>query len=109
MNDEDLQNYINNHRIPLEVCLSSNIHTKSVKSLDKHPFKSYMNDRIRVTLNTDNRLISDTTLSKEYSIAINQFCLSEHELRTLIINGFNPWCNIVMHIENMHMHNTLFL
>ena len=86
--DIDLQDYINNHRIPLEICLSSNIHTKSVQSLAKHPFKSYMNDRIRVTLNTDNRLISNTTLTKEYNIAIDQFCLNEYELRTLIINGF---------------------
>ncbi len=86
--DIDLLNYINDHRIPLEICLTSNINTKSVSSISKHPFKHYMNEKIRVTLNTDNRLISNTTLSNEYQIAINNFNLNESEIRTIIINGF---------------------
>jgi adenosine deaminase len=86
--DIDLLNYINDHRIPLEICLTSNIHTKSVSSLSEHPFKYYMNKKIRVTLNTDNRLISNTTLSNEYEIAINNFNLTENEIKTIIINGF---------------------
>ena len=81
-------NYINDHRIPLEICLTSNINTKSVSTISKHPFKHYMNKKIRVTLNTDNRLISNTTLSNEYKIAINNFNLNENEIRTIIINGF---------------------
>ena len=86
--DIDLLNYINDHRIPLEICLTSNINTKSVSIISKHPFKYYMNEKIRVTLNTDNRLISNTTLSNEYEIAINNFNLNENEIRTIIINGF---------------------
>ena len=86
--DIDLLNYINDHRIPLEICLTSNINTKSVSTISKHPFKYYMNEKIRVTLNTDNRLISNTTLSNEYEIAINNFNLNENEIRTIIINGF---------------------
>jgi len=86
--DIDLLNYVNDHRIPLEVCLTSNIHTKSVSSISKHPFKYYMNKKMRVTLNTDNRLISNTTLSNEFEIAINNFKLNENEVRTIIINGF---------------------
>ena len=86
--DIDLLNYINDHRIPLEVCLTSNINTKSVSEISNHPFKHYMNEKIRVTLNTDNRLISNTTLSNEYEIAINAFNLNENEIRTIIINGF---------------------
>ena len=86
--DSDLLNYINNHRIPLEVCLTSNVHTKSVSSISKHPFKYYINENVRVTLNTDNRLISNTSLSNEYDIAINNFNLNENEIRTIIINGF---------------------
>ena len=86
--DKDLLNYINNHRIPLEICLTSNIHTKAVSSISKHPFKHYMNEKVRVTLNTDNRLISNTSLSNEYEIAINNFNLNENEIRTFIINGF---------------------
>ena len=86
--DIDLLNYINDHRIPLEICLTSNINTKSVSTISKHPFKHYMNKKVRVTLNTDNRLISNTTLSNEYEIAINNFNLNENEIRTIIINGF---------------------
>ena len=86
--DIDLLNYINNHRIPLEICLTSNIHTKTVSSISKHPFKYYINEKVRVTLNTDNRLISNTSLSNEYEIAINNFNLNENEIRTIIINGF---------------------
>ena len=86
--DIDLLNYINDHRIPLEICLTSNINTQSVSTIFSHPFKQYMNQKIRVTLNTDNRLISNTTLSNEYEIAINTFNLNENEIRTIIINGF---------------------
>jgi|TARA_B110000467_G_C18310806_1_gene477962 adenosine deaminase len=86
--DVDLLNYINDHRIPLEICLTSNVHTKAVSSISKHPFKHYINEKVRVTLNTDNRLISNTSLSNEYKIAINNFNLNENEIRTIIINGF---------------------
>ena len=47
-----------------------------------------MNKKIRVTLNTDNRLISNTTLSNEYGIAINNFNLNKNQIGTIIINGF---------------------
>ena len=86
--NNDLLNYVNDHRIPLEMCITSNIHTKSVSSIEKHPFKKYYDNKLRVTLNTDNRLISNTTLSKEYHLAINTFDLSMHDVRNIIINGF---------------------
>ena len=86
--NQDLLKYVNDHRIPLEMCLTSNIHTKSVASLEEHPFKRYYDQRLRVTLNTDNRLISNTTLSKEYELASTTFNLSLQDLRGIIINGF---------------------
>jgi hypothetical protein len=49
---------------------------------------SDIDEKVRVTLNTDNRLISNTSLSNEYEIAINNFNLNENEIRTIIINGF---------------------
>ncbi|MDD4848352.1 MAG: adenosine deaminase [Bacteroidales bacterium] len=84
----DLLNYVNDHRIPLEMCITSNLQTKSVKSLKDHPIRFYMDFGIRVTINTDNRLISKTTLTDEYMLAINTFHLTEHEVCTLILNGF---------------------
>ncbi len=86
--DIDLMNYVNDHRIALEICLTSNIQVRSVDSIEVHPFKKYFDEDIRVTLNTDNRLISNTTLTDEYLLAVETFNLTKQDLRTIIINGF---------------------
>ncbi len=86
--DRDLMNYVNDHRIALEICLSSNIHIGSVESLQDHPFKTYLDENLRVTLNTDNRLMSNVTLTDEYLLATEAFNLTFSNIRTLIINGF---------------------
>ena len=57
--DGDLLNYVNDHRIPLEMCVTSNLQTKAVDSIEKHPVKFYFDLGIRVTINTDNRLIKE--------------------------------------------------
>ena len=72
----------------MEICLSSNIQIGSVESLQDHPFKMYFDENIRVTLNTDNRLISNTTLTDEYLLAIESFNLNSEDVSTIIINGF---------------------
>ena len=81
-------NYINDHRIALEICLSSNIHTGSVKSIASHPVKTYIDKNLRVTLNTDNRLMSNTSLTDEYLLAAQTFNLTLDNIYTIIINGF---------------------
>jgi adenosine deaminase len=86
--DRDLMNYVNDHRIALEICLTSNIQVRSVDSIEVHPFKQYLDEDIRVTLNTDSRLISNTTLTDEYLLAAKTFNLTIQNLRTIIINGF---------------------
>lgn len=86
--DGNLLNYVNDHRIPLEMCITSNVQTKAVESYGKHPIKFYFDYGIRVTLNTDNRLISKTTLTDEYMIAIEHFNFTAEEIRNIIINGF---------------------
>ena len=85
--DEDLMNYVQDHRITLEVCLTSNWHTRTVSSLEEHPFKYYYDRDIRVTLNTDNRLMSDTTLTNEFYLAHELFELSLHDFRKLTITA----------------------
>lgn len=84
----DLLNYVNDHRIPLEMCISSNVQTKSVKNFKNHPLKFYFDIGLRVSINTDNRLISRTTLTDEYMIAIKEFNFTPDELKYLILNGF---------------------
>ncbi len=84
----DLLNYVNDHRIPLEVCIKSNVQTGAVRELRSHPIKFYYNFGIRVTVNTDNRLITDTTVSDELYLLHTEFGFSIDDIRTLIINGF---------------------
>ncbi len=86
--DGDLLNYVNDRRIPLEMCVSSNVQTGSARNLDRHPFKFYLDLGLRVTLNTDNRLVTDTTVTREYLIASRHWKLSPKELRWVMINGF---------------------
>ena len=86
--DGELLNYVNDHRIPLEVCLSSNVQTKAVKSYESHPLKFYFQLGLRVTINTDNRLITDTTVSKELWLAHQYFGFTLADLKELLIAGF---------------------
>ena len=88
LQDRDLMNYVNDHRIPLEVCLSSNVQTRAVANIREHPFHFYFKQGLRVTLNTDSRLISATTVSKEIGLAVRAFRLSPYEVKRIIINGF---------------------
>ena len=59
--DGDLLNYVNDHRIPLEMCPSSNLQTKVVKKMADHPIRLFYDLGLRVTVNTDNRLVTGTT------------------------------------------------
>ncbi|XXF79571.1 adenosine deaminase [Myxococcaceae bacterium GXIMD 01537] len=86
--DGDLLNYVNDHRIPLEVCPSSNVQTGAVTSLQAHPLKFYFDYGLRVTINTDNRLITDTTVTKELWLAHKELGLSLEDLATIIVSGF---------------------
>jgi adenosine deaminase len=85
--DGDLLNYVNDHRIPVEICLSSNTQTGAVNNLEEHPFRFYLDLGLRVTLNTDNRLITDTTMTDEYLLADQSFDFTPKELLTVVMNG----------------------
>ena len=82
-----LAQYVLDHRIPIEVCLSSNVDTGATESLAKHPFPHYMRKGFRVTLNTDNRLMSRTTMTDEMMLAVEHFGCSLADLEKLAING----------------------
>ncbi len=86
--DGDLLNYINDHRIALEMCLTSNVNTGSVRNYQSHPFRFYYEYGLRVTLNTDNRLISNTNLTREYFLAFQHWKLSIKDFKEIIIGGF---------------------
>jgi adenosine deaminase len=86
--DPDLMRYVNDHRIPLEVCLSSNVQTRAVRTMAVHPFGRYFRSGLRVTINTDSRLISATDVSREIAIASRAFRLGPYEIKRIVINGF---------------------
>jgi adenosine deaminase len=88
LEDGDLLNYVNDHRIPLEICLTSNIQTKAVSSFSKHPLKFYYDFGLRVTINTDNRLVSNTTVTRELGLAVKYATLNMNDLKTIIVAGF---------------------
>jgi adenosine deaminase len=86
--DGDLLNYVNDHRIPLEVCPSSNVQTGAVEDIASHPIKFYFDYGLRVTVNTDNRLITDTTATKELWLVHKHCGLSLEDLTTILVSGF---------------------
>ncbi|MGC3991764.1 MAG: adenosine deaminase [Chthoniobacteraceae bacterium] len=82
-----LAQYILDRRIPLEMCLSSNVHTGAVRTMKEHPFRLYFDRGFRVTINTDDRLMSDTTMTKEFQIAVDEFGLTLADLEKITINA----------------------
>jgi adenosine deaminase len=86
--DKDVFAYVRDHRVPLEMCLVSNVQTGAVRSLATHPFGRYLKAGLRVTVNTDNRLVSSTTMTDELERAVTSFRLSPADLRYVLINGF---------------------
>jgi adenosine deaminase len=86
--DGDLLNYVNDHRIPIECCPSSNVQTRAVNDIKAHPLKFYFDYGLRVTINTDNRLITHTTVTQEYLVAHRDLGLSLEDLTTVMVSGF---------------------
>jgi len=84
----DLLHYVNDHRIPLEACPSSNVQTGAVRDLASHPLKLYYDLGLRVTVNTDNRLVTDTTVSHELWICHAKMGMSLRDIKTILISGF---------------------
>ena len=86
--DGDLLAYVTDHRVPLEVCLLSNVQTSVVDDLSRHPLRLYFDLGVRVSLNTDNRLITDTTITDELYRAHVDLGFTLEELKVLLVQGF---------------------
>ena len=93
--DASLTQYVNDRRIALEICLTSNVHTLVAASYEQHPLRRYFDGGLNVVLNTDNRLMSQTTLSDEYLHAARALDFTLDELGQIAMNGFEsaflPW------------------
>jgi len=86
--DAALLDYVADHQIPLEICLTSNVQTGAAPSYERHPVRQFFDRGLTVVLNTDNRLMSDTTLTDEYALASSRLRFSADELSTIALNGF---------------------
>jgi len=71
----------------LEMCPTSNVQTKAVQHYSEHPIYKFYKDGIKVTINTDNRTVSDTTMSKEILLVNKEFNLSEEDYRQIYLNS----------------------
>ncbi len=78
---------IRDKRVPLELCPTSNVHSGAAPSIAEHPIGVLTDLRFRVTVNTDNRLMSDTSMSKEMRSLVEALGWGWDELRWVTINA----------------------
>src|ERR1700758_1953235 len=83
----DLAQYGLDKPLPLEICLLSNVHTGATPSLEQHPFKTFYQEKFRVTLNTDNRLMSNTSMTREFEAASETFGLTLDDFEKITVNA----------------------
>ncbi|WP_320047991.1 adenosine deaminase [uncultured Ilyobacter sp.] len=78
---------IKKREITLEMCPTSNVQTKAVNGLSDHPVYRFLKDGIKVTLNTDNRTVSDTSLGKEINLVSKEFGMAYEEYKKIYHNS----------------------
>ncbi|MEU9638368.1 adenosine deaminase [Streptomyces tendae] len=79
--------WVRDRRIALEMCPTSNLQTGAAGSIAEHPITALKDLGFRVTLNTDNRLVSGTTMTREMSLLVEQAGWSVADLRTVTVNA----------------------
>lgn len=82
-----LAHFIRDRRIPLEVCPTSNVHTGAAASIGDHPIELLRQLKFRVTVNTDNRLMSGVTLTSEFAACVDAFGWSLDDVEWLTLNA----------------------
>jgi adenosine deaminase len=78
---------VRDRRVPLELCPTSNVHSGAAKSIEEHPIGLLMDLRFRVTVNTDNRLMSATSLSQEFIQLVDAFEIGWGQIGRLTTNA----------------------
>ena len=82
-----LASYVRDTRVPLEMCPTSNVHTGAAASIRDHPIDLLKRLRFRVTVNTDNRLMSGCTMSSEMAAMVDAFGYGLDDLQWFTVNG----------------------
>jgi adenosine deaminase len=86
--DPDLLAYVRDFRVPLEICLTSNVQTRAASAFDQHPLRAFYDEGLVLALCTDNRLMSGTTVTEEYWRAHQHLGFAWEELCDLALMGF---------------------
>jgi adenosine deaminase len=86
--DPELMGYVRDFRVPIEICLTSNVQTRVTETFSQHPVRRYFDAGVVTTLNTDNRLMSGTTVTDEYLRAHQHLGFSLQELAAVALMGF---------------------
>lgn len=79
--------YIAEHRIPIEICLISNVKTRVVESIQKHPVRHYFDQGIPISINTDDPKMFGNSLSEEYQVLETELGFSHDEIRKIILQS----------------------
>lgn len=87
IHDPKLMEYLAKHRIGIESCPTSNLHTSTVSSYAEHPFRTFMDAGVLISLNTDDPGVSAIDIKHEYRIAKSELGLSDIELAQVQRNG----------------------
>ncbi|RYV02997.1 adenosine deaminase [Shewanella sp. OPT22] len=87
IHDPELMDYLVEHRIGIESCPTSNLHTSTVESYQAHPIKHFLNKGVLINLNTDDPGVSNINIAHEYQVAHSEIGLSQTELKQLQVNG----------------------
>lgn len=85
--DLELLKRVRDRGTVFEICLTSNLQTCSVPSLQEHPFRKFFDEDVRVTLNTDDPAISNITLTDEFELAARAYKLAPAQVRELLVNA----------------------
>ena len=78
---------VKDRQVVLEMCPTSNVQTKAVPDYREHPIYLFHKDGIKVTINTDNRTVSDTSMTKECQLVNSEFNLSVEDYRQIYLNS----------------------
>lgn len=89
LEDRETIKKIKDNKITLEICPTSNIQTKVFNSFKEYPIKKLLKENILITINTDNRTVSNTTLNKEYNILKKYFNITNEDFLKFNINALN--------------------
>ena len=87
--DSEVMSLLRERRILLELCLTSNVHTGVVSSVDVHPIRRFMDAGVPISINTDDPAISAITLSGEYVEAVTKLGFTESELKTVNLQALD--------------------